>query len=363
MKSLNKQPGKCLLATVLFGLHLSPTKFTANGMETAASRPKMRPRNRRSLACDESQQNLMQEEYVKCSQEFIKNHHTSIGSAITTEEHQKYTCQLLDDTIECDALLSRCYSLEEVENMKIAHIVARINQYASNNDGINIRECQIAKQYMESGNGLKGYETTTSIVRCTYSQLSGAQHNFQLCSHQLSQNVLIDIQKMEAQNQQTNTTQENERNGVLEEWQRQDEVELDPSALKTLLCNSLRNISEKCSVVITICFSQEEVEQIIGDHVKQMVKYYMLIYNNVDLSPCPLSNEPASRTPEPFPSMPKNGGIKSVNTTNSFYQDLRSGETLDAIAVEKTLFGDGNDRKATYILVVITSALLVAIFN
>jgi hypothetical protein len=45
---------------------------------------------------------------------------------------QKYTCQLLADTVECDGLLSRCLSHEEVEDTKDGHILARINQYADN---------------------------------------------------------------------------------------------------------------------------------------------------------------------------------------------------------------------------------------
>ena len=50
---------------------------------------------------------------------------------------QKLTCQLLEDTVKCDELLSRCHSAEEVEKMKNAHISARINQYNDN------KVCQI----------------------------------------------------------------------------------------------------------------------------------------------------------------------------------------------------------------------------
>ena len=45
---------------------------------------------------------------------------------------QKYTCKLLEDTMKCDELLSRCHSAEEVKRMKDAHIAARINQYDDN---------------------------------------------------------------------------------------------------------------------------------------------------------------------------------------------------------------------------------------
>ena len=45
---------------------------------------------------------------------------------------QKYTCKLLEDTVKCDELLSRCHSAEEVKRMKDAHIAARINQYDDN---------------------------------------------------------------------------------------------------------------------------------------------------------------------------------------------------------------------------------------
>lgn len=130
MTYLNKQTVQVLLVTVLLCLQLSPPKFSVNAIETAAASPRVR--HNRNPGCNEDQQNTMNDEYRKCIQKFTNRHHASIGSALTREEHQKYTCQLLADTVECDKLLSRCLSHEEVENTKDGHIQARIIQYADN---------------------------------------------------------------------------------------------------------------------------------------------------------------------------------------------------------------------------------------
>ena len=121
-----------LLMAIFLCLQLSPSHFTVSAIETAATNPTIRQRFNRNPGCDENERNQMIEEYQKCSTEFINRHHTNIGLAITAVEHQKHTCKLLEDTMKCDELLSRCHSAEEVKRMKDAHIAARINQYDDN---------------------------------------------------------------------------------------------------------------------------------------------------------------------------------------------------------------------------------------
>ena len=152
MTSHNKQSFKMLLVAILLCLQLSPPNFTVSAIEIAAENPIVRNGFNRNSGCDESQSNQMQEEYQKCSTEFTNRHHASIGSAVSEEQHQKLTCQLLEDTVKCDELLSRCHSAEEVEKMKNAHISARVNQYNDNKDGINIMECRLAKEFLDLKN-------------------------------------------------------------------------------------------------------------------------------------------------------------------------------------------------------------------
>ena len=51
-----------------------------------------------------------------------------------------------------------------------------------------------------------------------------------------------------------------------------DQVQLDPSELKKILCAALHDIGDKCTVAITKCFSQDDVEQMRFNHVAQMEK-------------------------------------------------------------------------------------------
>ena len=86
MTYLNKQTVQVLLVTVLLCLQLSPPKYSVNAIETAAASPRVR--HNRNPGCNEDQQNKMQDEYNKCIKEFTNRHHTSIGSAVTKEDHQ-----------------------------------------------------------------------------------------------------------------------------------------------------------------------------------------------------------------------------------------------------------------------------------
>lgn len=412
MTYLNKQTVQVLLVTVLLCLQLSPPKFSVHAIETAAASPRVR--HNRNPGCNEDQQNKMNDEYKKCIQEFTNRHHSSIGTAISREDHQKYTCQLLADTVECDGLLSRCLSHEEVEDTKDGHILARINQYADNKDGINIKECPIAKDYVDSGRADKVDETT--VGGCTHSEASGVQNDFQQCSHQLTQKVWDDINKMEEKKQQEKGIPDKETNDILEEEQRNDQVQLDAPELKNILCAALQDIGDKCTDVITKCFSQDDVQQMRYNHVVQMEKYYSGIYTTVELSdcsalqnfavsnPCDNPDEPdengdyvncddeiypqppdddddelidtqiedsgtsnnikAPTTPssKTEPPSPNNVVKEPVNPTNSNNKD--NGGNTDSIKTEyHTQHDDGNSNKATFILVALTSVILATLCN
>jgi hypothetical protein len=51
-----------------------------------------------------------------------------------------------------------------------------------------------------------------------------------------------------------------------------DQVQLDAPELKNILCAALQDIGDKCTDVITKCFSQDDVQQMRYNHVVQMEK-------------------------------------------------------------------------------------------
>ena len=51
-----------------------------------------------------------------------------------------------------------------------------------------------------------------------------------------------------------------------------DQVQLDVSELKKILCTALQDIGKKCTKVITECFSEDDVQQMRYNHVVQMEK-------------------------------------------------------------------------------------------
>ena len=169
--------------------------------------------------------------------------------------------------------------------MKDAHIAARINQYDYNTDGINILECGLAKDYIESGKGMKLIqEPLEAALICRPTK---AQTDFEECSYQLTQKVWDELQALEDKKQEEKGIQESQTSDILVEEAKQDEMKLEPSETKPLLCNALREIGDKCTDVISKCFSGDDVQQIRYDHVQQMAKYYESIFTNVDLSDCP----------------------------------------------------------------------------
>ena len=84
MKYFDRQAVTILLVTVVVCLQLSLPNHTVNA--AAAAQPRIR--NNRNPGCDEDQQNKMNKEYQECQQKFTNLHHTNIGTAITTEDHQ-----------------------------------------------------------------------------------------------------------------------------------------------------------------------------------------------------------------------------------------------------------------------------------
>ena len=84
MKYFDRQAVTCLLVTAVVCLQLSLPNHTVNA--AAAAQPRIR--NNRNPGCDEDQQNKMNKEYQECQQKFTNLHHTNIGTAITTEDHQ-----------------------------------------------------------------------------------------------------------------------------------------------------------------------------------------------------------------------------------------------------------------------------------
>lgn len=215
---------------------------------------------------------------------------------------------------------------------------------------------------------------------------------------------------MEEQKQKEKGISDQETNDILEEEQRQDQVQLDPSELKKILCAALHDIGDKCTDSITKCFSQDDVEQMRFNHVEQMEKYYSDIYANVELSDCSAlkdfavsnpcdnpdqldengdyvncddeiyphppedddddyietqivdSEEPTTPSSSTDPSSPNNVVREPVDPTNS--DNSNHGDNTDTINSEKlSLHDDGNSNKATYILIALTSVILATICN
>ena len=51
-----------------------------------------------------------------------------------------------------------------------------------------------------------------------------------------------------------------------------DEIVLEPSETKPVLCKALREIGDQCTDVISKCFSTDDVQQMRYNHVQQMAK-------------------------------------------------------------------------------------------
>ena len=76
---------------------------------------------------------------------------------------------MLSDTVECGSVWKDCHTAAEVRSIKDSHIAARINQFAgasssssagSDGGGVDIHQCQVVKEYVESGRAEEVQHTT-----------------------------------------------------------------------------------------------------------------------------------------------------------------------------------------------------------
>jgi len=226
----------------------------------------------------------MTKEFQVCLDKVTKVHHESSGNAETPEQYQTYTCKLLSDTVECGELWKRCHSPDEVRNIQDTHIQARIGQFRDNNEGIDIKKCPVAEEYLTSGRADKVDESTEGA--CSVAQVSDVQTEFQECSHNISSKLYADVQKLEERRFSRDT------NDLAAELVREDDSEadsLDPlKDIKPRCCTALEAIAKDCIKSFNKCFSREDAEQIKRQHIQQMQEYYEKIYTGVgDLAECP----------------------------------------------------------------------------
>ena len=67
---------------------------------------------------------------------------------------------MLSETLGCGDFWSRCHSPQEVRNMKDLHIDARISQFQDNREGVDIKLCDVVKEYLDSGRADQIEQTT-----------------------------------------------------------------------------------------------------------------------------------------------------------------------------------------------------------
>jgi len=227
----------------------------------------------------------MNKEFQECLNKVTKEHHESSGTAETPEQYQTHTCKLLSDTVNCSALWRRCHSEDEVRNIQDTHIQARIGQFRDNDEGIDIKKCKVAEDYLNSGRADKVDESTEG--GCSVAQVSNVQTDFQECSHNISSKLYLDVQTLEERRFSRDT------NDLASELVREDddsEIDsLDPlKDIKPRCCEALEAIAKDCIKSFEQCFSREDAQQIKRQHIQQMSEYYEKIYSGVgDLAECP----------------------------------------------------------------------------
>lgn len=248
-------------------------------------------RSRRHPSCNEDQQTKMQQEFSICIEKFTNEHHENTGKVVSTDEYQKFTCKLLSDTVVCGDLWKRCHGEEDVRSMKDMHIAARMSQFADNKDGIDVTKCAVVREYIDSGRANRVDETTEGA--CTYAEITSSQTDFQDCSRELSMNTWNQIKEL------SEARSERETNDIEEEIEREDRdaqlghapetATLNPNTeIKPRLCSTLQDIAEKCTKLITKCFSHEDTTEMRKSHIDQMRDYYTKIYEGIDLKDCAL---------------------------------------------------------------------------
>ena len=77
-----------LLLAIFLLLQLSAPNFSIYGIATVAAYPNLFQQSSRSSNCDESQSNLMQEDYQKCAREFDERHYKASQTAVSAKQHQ-----------------------------------------------------------------------------------------------------------------------------------------------------------------------------------------------------------------------------------------------------------------------------------
>lgn len=80
---------------------------------------------------------------------------------------QAFTCQMLTDTVACGELWSRCHSDTEIRSMKDMHISARVQQFQGNSDGIDVKQCDVVKEYIRSGRA----DQKSEVTKCSFAQV------------------------------------------------------------------------------------------------------------------------------------------------------------------------------------------------
>jgi len=263
--------------------------------------PIKRIRKSAKKVCTDKDQAKMSEEFNECINKFTQIHHENMGRSMSIEDSQKYTCQMLSDTVECGSVWKDCHTAAEVRSIKDSHIAARINQFAgasssSGSDGgggssVDIHQCQVVKEYVESGRAEEVQHTTEGS--CTNREVTLVQGAFQSCSHNLSTVAWDKIKDLQdsrrlAALEAMGADGDGETNDILEEEERLDAAGLvGDDELRPMLCSTLMDIGNKCVLSITKCFSREDINLMRDQHMQTMASYYSSLYDNIDLSSCP----------------------------------------------------------------------------
>lgn len=248
----------------------------------------------RAKECTEKDQREMSTQFNECINKYTQIHHENMGRAVSKEDSQRYTCQMLKDTVECGSLWKVCHTPAEVRTMKDSHIEARMSQFSDKSrEDVDIEKCDVVKEYVESGRAEQIQQTTEGS--CTQREVSSVQSTFQKCSHNLSTGVwdrikdMQDSRRLEATKLSSRTVAE-ETNDILEEESRLDQVDekslVPEDELRPMLCDTLLEIGRKCVLSITKCFSREDINLMRDQHIHSMSDYYSSLYDNIDLSEC-----------------------------------------------------------------------------
>jgi len=269
------------------------------GCESRSAGPggnRIRKSNRENRDCTEKDQSAMSSKFNDCINKFTQIHHENMGRAISKEDSQKYTCQMLKETVSCGDAWQSCHTQHEVRTMKDQHIQARMDQFKANRGGdVDITKCDVIKEYIDSGRADQVHQTTEGS--CTNSEVSSVQSSFQSCSHNLSTITwdkikdLSETRRLEQHAEKGTNDQDDfdeETNDIEVEEARidADAVQLPEEELRSLLCETLMKIGHKCVLQITKCFSREDINMMREQHIKSMAGYYSSLYEDIDLSGC-----------------------------------------------------------------------------